>query len=256
MFGQRSDPAVTPKVIQHQVGDYIIPVTIHIEARSNSRVSIAKKGAIIRIAQYLSEKDRHNQITAWLTWIEKQVRKKPDHYIRFKQKIYHDGQQLNVGSVAYTIHFEREAGRSSVTGHLHTRDHKIIFVVPGNASDARLAPHIETLLSRLVAAHFLPEVTRRVHELNALHFQRPLGKISLKYNHSNWGSCSSKGNINLSSRLLFAPTKVLDYVIIHELAHRVEMNHSPRFWALVAKAMPDYEVCEKWLRDQGGSMTY
>ncbi|MCB0682671.1 MAG: M48 family metallopeptidase, partial [Saprospiraceae bacterium] len=60
-----------------------------------------------------------------------------------------------------------------------------------------------------------------------------------------------KRNINLSTRLLFAPPKVIDYVIIHELAHLVEMNHSRRFWDLVAAAMPDYEEQEKWLKKFG-----
>ena len=78
----------------------------------------------------------------------------------------------------------------------------------------------------------------------------------MKYNHSNWGSCSSKGNINLSTRLLFAPDDVIDYVIIHELAHRIEMNHSPRFWKLVSDAMPDYKEKEKWLKVHGGKLGF
>jgi predicted metal-dependent hydrolase len=75
--------------------------------------------------------------------------------------------------------------------------------------------------------------------------------VRLKYLHSRWGSCSSSSNINLSTRLLFAPEGVIDYVIIHELAHLQELNHSPRFWRLVAEAMPDYQLKEKWLKDNG-----
>jgi predicted metal-dependent hydrolase len=88
-------------------------------------------------------------------------------------------------------------------------------------------------------------------ELNAIHFQRPVRNVYLKYNHSNWGSCSVGSNINLSTRLLFAPPDVIDYVIIHELAHLIEQNHSNRFWAQVARAMPDYERHERWLKDHG-----
>jgi predicted metal-dependent hydrolase len=99
-------------------------------------------------------------------------------------------------------------------------------------------------------------VTRRVHELNARHYQKPVKAVHLKYNHSNWGSCSSKGNINLSTRLLFAPAFVLDYVIIHELAHLIEMNHSDRFWKHVSRAMPDYQKAERWLKKHGSNMSY
>jgi predicted metal-dependent hydrolase len=68
-----------------------------------------------------------------------------------------------------------------------------------------------------------------------MYFQKPIKSVNLKYNLSNWGSCSTKGNINLSTRLLFAPDDVIDYVIIHELAHLLEMNHSPHFWAIVKR---------------------
>ena len=95
----------------------------------------------------------------------------------------------------------------------------------------------------------MPEITRRVIELNRKHFQKPVKGVRLKYNHSNWGSCSRSGNINLSTRLLFAPPDVIDYVIVHELAHLVELNHSPRFWNIVEKAVPDYRDKEKWLKE-------
>ncbi|HRI62460.1 MAG TPA: M48 family metallopeptidase, partial [Saprospiraceae bacterium] len=72
--------------------------------------------------------------------------------------------------------------------------------------------------------------------------------VNLKYNHSNWGSCSAHNNVNLSTRLLFAPQDVQDYVILHELAHLVELNHSDRFWSLVQGYMPDYREKEKWLK--------
>ena len=70
----------------------------------------------------------------------------------------------------------------------------------------------------------------------------------LKYNTSSWGTCSSSKNINLSTRLLFAPDGVIEYVCIHELAHMLEMNHSERFWNLVERAMPDYKEKIDWLK--------
>jgi predicted metal-dependent hydrolase len=106
-------------------------------------------------------------------------------------------------------------------------------------------------LSRVVAQDFKPDMIRRVNELNNLYFKKPVNSLNFKYNQSNWGSCSNKGNLNLSTRLLFAPDDVVDYVIIHELAHLIELNHSPRFWKLVSDAMPDYKLKEKWLKENG-----
>ena len=71
-----------------------------------------------------------------------------------------------------------------------------------------------------------------------------------------WGSCSEKGNINISTRLLFAPEDVLEYVCIHELAHLIEQNHSEKFWQLVKNAMPNYQEKRKWLKENGDSICF
>lgn len=76
-------------------------------------------------------------------------------------------------------------------------------------------------------------------------------KVFIKNQRTRWASCSKKGNLNFNWRLLWAPPEVLDYVIVHELCHLVEMNHSPRFWAQVALWCPDYKKHRKWLRVHG-----
>ena len=65
------------------------------------------------------------------------------------------------------------------------------------------------------------------------------------------GSCSSAGNLNFNWKLLLGPEEVVDYVVVHELAHRREMNHSARFYAVVAEIMPDYKVWQRWLKVNG-----
>lgn len=246
-------PGKAKYVLEH--GDFRVPVEVIREARPNSRVSLGKSAAILRISTMISSQEQEVQVRKFRQWIIHQLDKHPDRFERFCPKVYHHGQILEVGQRRYVIRFIYESDRKTVTGKLGA-DRNLVFKVPFGASDIQLGPVIETLLSRIIGADFLPEVTARVHALNDLHFQKSITSVSLKYNHSNWGSCSSKGNINLSTRLLFAPGFVLDYVIIHELAHLVEMNHSPRFWKQVARAMPDYERAEKWLKDHGAGMGY
>ena len=77
------------------------------------------------------------------------------------------------------------------------------------------------------------------------------GRITIRAQKTRWGSCSAKGNLNFNCLLMLAPPEVLDYVVVHELCHRKEMNHSPRFWGEVAKIMPDYKKHEKWLKTEG-----
>ncbi len=80
------------------------------------------------------------------------------------------------------------------------------------------------------------------------------GRISIREQKTRWGSCSSEGNLNYNWRLIFAPEDVLDYVVVHELAHRKEMNHSKAFYAVVASALPDYKKPQDWLRKNGSTL--
>lgn len=80
------------------------------------------------------------------------------------------------------------------------------------------------------------------------------GRISIRHQVSRWGSCSSKGNLNFNCLLMLCPPEVADYVVVHELCHRLEMNHSARFWAEVARVMPDYAIHRRWLREHGGQL--
>lgn len=77
------------------------------------------------------------------------------------------------------------------------------------------------------------------------------GRIAIRDQKTRWGSCSGEGNLNFNWRLIFAPAGVLDYVVVHELAHRKEMNHSPRFWRVVEDTMPEYRKYQKWLKENG-----
>ncbi|HIX77386.1 MAG TPA: M48 family metallopeptidase [Candidatus Fusicatenibacter merdavium] len=78
------------------------------------------------------------------------------------------------------------------------------------------------------------------------------GRITIREQKTRWGSCSSKGNLNFNWKLIRMPQEILDYVVVHELAHRMEMNHSPRFYRIVASVLPDYRIRERWLKAHGG----
>ncbi|MGE0627270.1 MAG: M48 family metallopeptidase [Hyphomicrobiaceae bacterium] len=79
-------------------------------------------------------------------------------------------------------------------------------------------------------------------------------RISLRDQTSRWGSCSSTGLLSFSWRLILAPPAVLDYVAAHEVAHLAEMNHGPRFWKLVARAIPSFDEARRWLTLNGATL--
>jgi len=113
--------------------------------------------------------------------------------------------------------------------------------VPDPTADLR--PVIQRHLRRLAAQ----ELPVRVAGLAALHGIE-VSRVTVRNQKSRWGSCSRRGTISLNWRLVQTPPWVCDYIILHELAHRRQMNHSDRFWAEVARLCPDYEGAEKWLR--------
>ena len=79
-------------------------------------------------------------------------------------------------------------------------------------------------------------------------------RIAVRAAKTRWGSCSAQGNLNFHWKLVLMPPEILDYVVVHELAHRKEMNHSQRFWAEVERILPDYKARRKWLKEFGSQV--
>ena len=119
--------------------------------------------------------------------------------------------------------------------------------VPSHAVDLR--PSVEKHLWRLAANEF----PARVLEFAALH-QLVVRRITVRNQKSRWGSCSRRGTISLNWRLIQTPDFVCDYIILHELMHMREMNHSERFWRQVESVCPDYALAEKWIKQHSGLM--
>ena len=80
------------------------------------------------------------------------------------------------------------------------------------------------------------------------------GRITIRCQKTRWGSCSDRGNLNFNCLLALAPEEVMEYVAVHELAHRKQMNHSPLFWQEVARECPRYIQCRRWLKQNGGAL--
>jgi len=113
-----------------------------------------------------------------------------------------------------------------------------------------LTPARVAALLRHEAQLALTEASRR----HAAALGRDWTTLALRDTRSRWGSCAPGGRLMYSWRLIMAPPEVLDYVAAHEVAHLAEMNHSPAFWATVARLMPDYAAPRSWLKREGAGL--
>lgn len=122
-----------------------------------------------------------------------------------------------------------------------------VLHVPGDPETIHL--RVERFLKKQARADLTRAVKRHAETLGVEY-----KGISVKDTRSRWGSCTSDGQLSFSWRLIMAPAVVLDYVAAHECAHLLEMNHSGKFWALVAKCCPDWKRHRSWLRVHGAEL--
>ena len=231
-----------------------VPIKVKQEYRNNIRYSITGKSVNVLIPKGIIGTSVEAEIEKAKIWCKKEFEKKPHLLNRFRVIYYTSGEFLHVFGRDFKLLIFKES-RKGLTGKM-VKDEYIEVRVPQHAEEHLVQEAIGKLLSRVFSSFFHKDIVKRVQYYNQKYFQEEIVSIKLKNNQSNWGSCSTKKNINLSSRLLFAPLHVLDYVIVHELAHLKEMNHSPRFWKIVRDVMPDYKDKEDWLSTHGHTLKY
>ena len=107
---------------------------------------------------------------------------------------------------------------------------------------------IKELANKALA--YIPERVKYYAPIVGVNYTR----ITIRNQKTRWGSCSSKGGLNFNCLLMLTPPEVIDYVVVHELCHRKEMNHSKAFWAEVEKVLPDYKSAKRWLKENGGEL--
>jgi len=170
-------------------------------------------------------------------WIEKhqhlQKRRTEQTLGKLKNEILYFG-------VPYEVHITKHAQHA-----VHIERAQII-VCPVSLTQESFSK----ALVRWMKAEAQRYIVSRAHEMaRKLHLD--IRSIVFRDQSSRWGSCSTNKHLNFNWRLIQAPKEVIDYVIMHELAHLVHMNHSERFWAYVEHVLPDFQVHRKWLRLHG-----
>ena len=201
--------------------------------RLTLRVSRTSRAVIVTIPVQCDLNEAGTFLSRHIDWVKERLDSLPDP-VPFRE-----GVAMPLRGEAHKVVFTGEARTRIVT----------VVAVPGHRPEIRVPGSLETAPRRL--RDWLFAEARRDLEQRVANHARKLGlkasKIAVRDQTSRWGSCSTTGVLSFSWRLILAPPHILDYVAAHEVAHLAEMNHGPHFWALVKRAMPDFEAAKRWL---------
>jgi hypothetical protein len=215
--------------------------TISVRVKSGSvQVSSPKHLSDQAITEFLSERS---------AWIEKQLlicSKRP----QATAKKFISGENFTFLGEDYSLEFvEGDCIGVSI------KENRFALSINSTVPDKKLKPHIKELISNWYMDRANEHLNEKTKRFAALLSVAPKS-VTVKNYKARWGSCSVNGDISYNWKLVFAPHHIIDYVVVHELCHIKEHNHSPKFWAWVESIIPDHKKRRKWLRENGGVMEF
>ncbi|EJF76102.1 M48 family metallopeptidase [Bartonella birtlesii] len=173
------------------------------------------------------------------SWIEARLSRVHIFHENFYLK---EGTTIPILGVAHTIRHERGRGITEiVTGNMGQEPQIIVY-----GQLEYLPRRVADMLKKQAALIITPLVGHYAHKV-----ERKVKSICYKDTKSRWGSCSIRGNLSFSWRLIMAPKEVVEYVVAHEVAHLIEMNHGPKFWDLCERLCPNSKTYRTWLKENG-----
>jgi predicted metal-dependent hydrolase len=231
-----------PQTIEIVFDSSIYPVRVrrHRQARRYTlRIQSATREVILTIPPRGTLKEANAFAHKHGGWIAARLKRLPD------AAPFADGAVLPLRGVPHRI-THRHGIRGTVWTEIGADGGRLLCV-------AGQMPHIDRRIG-----DFLRREARRDLEAASHRFARELGlelrRVVVRDQSSRWGSCSTSGVLSYSWRLILAPSHVLDYLAAHEVAHLVEMNHSPKFWRVVQRICPDHEGAKAWLDAHGADL--
>jgi predicted metal-dependent hydrolase len=241
-FRMAEPPSLSnPDVIN--VHAHAMPVIYRRHARARNYVLrlFSNKTVVVTMPRAGTKAFARNFVASRKNWLERQWRILESRH--FPPQLLRPGMEI-------LFRGEPVALRLQQTG----LDSQLLFgseSTPLADSDGNLRPTLERHLQLLAKT----ELAARARELAAAHHLE-IKRVAVRNQKTRWGSCSHSGTISLNWRLIQLPAAVRDYIIVHELMHLRQLNHSPRFWAEVEKASPNYRAAEDWLKKNSGQVGF
>jgi len=239
------------KVDQLTIGDEIIPYEERRSVRYR-RITLSVLGDRVRISapKNASTKQLEELLHTKQAWILKHWLESQEMQHRPLRQ-YIDGEKFPYQGQVIELSIRRHAHTSI---RVNLEGQVLVVHLPHDLLDyGRLSNVQESVMAwyKVQARRvFMNKIDEQEKRMQVTHHD-----FRLKDQKTRWGSCSSKGNLNLNWRIIMAPEEVIDYLIIHELAHLTHPNHSERFWQRVAVFMPEYPLWRMWLKDHGHELS-
>ncbi|MBC2728533.1 M48 family metallopeptidase [Desulfosporosinus sp.] len=235
---------------QLTIGDCTIPCEVRRSARYR-RITLTVLEDRLRISapKNLLAKQLKELLLAKQEWIIKAWQKNQNMLKPLME--FHEGQQFLYLGNSLELKIRRHSRkmlRVSLEGQV------LEVYVPEDLPEQACPSNIQAVLLswyKVQARKILQEKLDKLAKRMQVNFQT----FRLKEQKTRWGSCSSKGNINLNWRIVMAPDQAIDYIIIHELSHLTHLNHSEQFWQRVVEFMPEYGYWRKWFKEHGHELT-
>jgi len=239
-LNRQARPATQKMIVFSAERSFELAVVRHPRARRYTiRVRDAYRDVVLTMPKRGNLADAHNFAQRNVAWIASKLARLPD-IVPFA-----NGETIPFRGTPHRITSRADA-RGTVWVE-HDESSNALICVAGNS--AHISRRVTDFLKR-EARKALTEASRAY----AAKLGVSIGKIGLRDSASRWGSCSESGSLSYSWRLILAPDFVLDYLAAHEIAHRIELNHSDRFWNLLDSMMPDRRRAEAWLGAHGNGL--
>lgn len=222
-------------------GDGFEVVILRTNRRKSASIKVKESYITVTVPKWARLSDIELLIAKKSDWIKKQLLRQ-SAAIALSQRDYTEGEKLYYRGRQLTLSLQNNSEESiSIKG-----EQLIISTIKGKQATQSTKELISNHFKEL-ANQELVERTERFAKMIGTTYTA----IRVKQYKSRWGSCSNQGLISYNWRIIIAPDPVIDYIVIHELCHLIEHNHSPRFWSLVGQFSPNYKEQRNWLRKKG-----
>jgi len=242
------------QIYKIELDNSLVEYEVRTKARcKNLRFTVTAKGdLVVTVPSNFPLTQLEEVIAGKSHWIIKQIQKAKDRCDFHTARELVTGESLPCLGINYGLGIqENNLDKISVwLANNNTLTVSVPAFLTGDARKQEIIKLLELWYARQ-ARNIFPD---RVAEINR-NFGFVYNRITIRSQQTRWGSCSNLNNLNFNWRLLLAPPEILDYVIIHELAHLRELNHSGEFWRLVESRCPYFREAKKWLRDNGHTLT-